>query len=486
MKRRRFLEGSLVAGGAMMLPGCAAVTRPFSRVWGAGGDVRVAVAGVRGKGKHHVQMLREIPGVRVVALCDPDEEVLAERVQTFAETNEKVDTYQDVRHVLDRSDVDAITIATPNHWHSLIAIWACQAGKDVYVEKPVSHNVWEGRKLVEAARKHDRIVQTGIQWRSDRGCAETIQYIREGNLGRILWAHGLCFKPRPSIGKVGEPTRLPDSINYNLWTGPAPLEPLMRERLHYDWHWVWPTGNGDIGNQGVHEMDVCRWMLGQEGLPPRVMSVGGRFGYDDDGTTANTQLTILDYDSAPLLFEVRGLPRQAGGDQMDHYRQIRVGVVIQCEEGYFAGGNGGGWVYDNEGNRIKQFKAGGAETHMANFIDAVRSRRAADLKADVLKGHISSALCHLGNISYRIGTESSPEAILEAVRGESEAVETFERIQEHLGANGVDSRRTPPVLGPWLKLDPACERFVGGEGFEQANDLLSRKYREPFIVPEQV
>ncbi len=489
LSRRDFVKRSMAAGVTLVLPECATGALPFSRVRGVNEDIRVAVVGIGSQGSNHINYFHKLPGVRVVALCDADKNHLDREVKKFNERNENVNTYVDVRKLLEDKNIDAIAIATPNHWHSLITIWACQAGKDVYVEKPVSHNIWEGRKMVEAARKYNRIVQAGTQKRSDEGLAEAFEYIRQGNLGRIVVARGFCYKRRKSIGKVDGPQPIPESVDYDLWTGPAPLRPLMRKNLHYDWHWVWPTGNGDIGNQGLHEMDICRWALGQTGLAPRVMSIGGRFGYVDDGETANTQIAVLGYEPAPIIFEVRGLPRKKAGPAMDAYCGIRIGVVIQCEGGYFAGGGGGGWAYDNNGKKIKQFRGGGGGGHHANFIKAVRSRKVSDLNADILKGHISSALSHMGNISYRIGQLSSPEEIREVIKAEPQATETFERFQKHLFVNRIDLSKTRAVLGPWLEMDSQKEKFVGGGKFgttRWANELLTRDYREPFVVPEKV
>ncbi|MHC4756754.1 MAG: Gfo/Idh/MocA family oxidoreductase, partial [Planctomycetota bacterium] len=337
--RRDFVKGSVAAGLALALP--------HSRVSGANDDIRVAVVGFRGQGGGHIRRFLGIPGVKVVALCDVDKDIIAGQVAKFKERNEKVDVYTDVRKLLEDKNIDAISIATPNHWHALISIWACQAGKDVYVEKPVSHNIYEGRKIVEAARKYDRIVQAGTHKRSDTILPEVFEYLQKGNIGKIKLARGFCYKSRKSIGKVTGVQQVPESIDYNLWTGPAPLTPLMRERLHYNWHWVWPTGNGDFGNQGVHEVDLCRWVIGQNTLPENVISVGGRFGYDDDGTTPNTQISILDYKPVPIIFEVRGLPLGKGSSGKSSYKGIRIGIVIECENGYFAGGGGGGWIYDN-------------------------------------------------------------------------------------------------------------------------------------------
>ncbi|MHC4396342.1 MAG: Gfo/Idh/MocA family protein [Planctomycetota bacterium] len=482
--RRDFMRSSIAAGTALAMP--------FSHVRGANDNIRIAVIGLGGadsgkKGQQHVRMFNKLDGVRVVALCDVDSEHLEPEIKSFKERNENITAYTDARRILDNKFVDAIVIATPNHWHSLLTVWGCQSGKDVYVEKPISHNIWEGRKMVEAARKYKRIVQAGTQTRSDNGLKNAFEYIQQGNLGKILLVRGICYKRRASIGKVDSPQPIPQSVDYNLWAGPAPLVPLMRKRLHYDWHWVWATGCGSIGNVGLHQMDVCRWALGQNKLPPRAMSIGGRFGYDDDGETANTQIAILDYEPAPILFEVRGLPKKKADSAMDpweamnNYKGLRQGIVIHCEGGYFAGG----WAYDNDGKKVKQFFRDGGGGHQANFIKAIRSRKVSDLNADILEGHLSTTLSHMANVSYRIGTESSSEQIKEVIGGNKDTLEAFERLQNHLLANEVDLKKTPVVLGPWLKMDSEKEKFIG-EFADRANELLKRKYRKPFVVPEQI
>jgi predicted dehydrogenase len=471
--RRRFIKSSMVTGLAAALP--------FSRARGANNDVRVAVVGIRSQGSNHINWFREIAGVRVVAICDADRSFLDREQKKFKDRNEKVNTYVDYRKLLEDKNIDAIITATPNHWHALVTVWACQAGKDVYVEKPVSHTIWEGRQMVKAARKYNRIVQSGTQRRSDEGLKEAIEYIQQGNLGKIVMVRGIVYVQRGSIGKVDGPQPIPESVDYNLWCGPAPMAPLMRKNLHYDWHWVWPTGNGDFGNNGIHFTDICRWFLGKDKLPPRVMSIGGRFGYIDDGETPNTQLVLLDYRPVPIIFEVRGLPRAKGDSVMDDYRGTRAGTVVDCEQGYFVGG----WAYDNEGKKITQFKRTGGAGHHANFIKAVRSRKVSDLNADILEGHLSSALCHMGNVSHRLGKETSRDEVIEVIKGNKAMVESFERFHEHLLANGVDVKQTPRILGPWLEMDPESERFVG-EFSAQANALVTREYRKPFVVPEPV
>jgi predicted dehydrogenase len=480
--RRRFLKVS-VAGAAGA--GISSGLSTWSRVLGANDEIRIAVVGFRGKGRTHIGCFRKMSGVRVVALCDADRSVLERELRGFRKSKQKVDGYTDVRKLLEDKDIDAVCTATPNHWHALVTVWACQAGKDVYVEKPACHNIWEGRRMIEAARKYDRIVQLGTQSRSDRGLHSAFEFIRQGKVGKILWSRGFCYKRRGSIGKVSGPQKPPESVDYDVWCGPAPRGPLMRRSLHYDWHWVWDTGNGDIGNQGIHEMDMARWALGVEGIAPRVMSIGGRFGYDDDGETANTQVAFFDYKPAPLIFEVRGLPTKKGMKAMDHYRGTRIGVVVQCEGGYYVGGARGGEVRDTSGKRIKQFNSSGAGGHQANFIKAVRSRKVSDLNADILKGYLSSALCHMGNISHRVGRERRSEEVAAAIRGNKEMSDSFERFKSHLRANEVDLAKTRVVLGPMLEMDTEKERFVG-EFSDRANALVSRDYRRPFVVPERV
>lgn len=476
--RRQFLKRSVLTAATLaVLPG---FTRARAR--GANGEIRYAVIGFNGRGRDHLKEMSEVKGTRLVALCDVDSTVLQREVQQCQNRGDKVQGYTDIRKLLENPDVDVVTIATPNHWHSLAAIWAIQAGKDVYVEKPVSHNVWEGRQLVKAAREHNRIVQTGTQCRSSSGIQEAVEYVRQGNLGKLLRARGFCYKRRPSIGKVDGPQPIPSSIDYDLWCGPAPKEPLMRKHLHYDWHWVWPTGNGDLGNQGIHQMDLCRWFLGEPELSPRVWSVGGRLGYVDDGTTPNTLIAFHDYPRAPLIFEVRGLPSEAGSKTMDRYRGVDVGIVVDCEGGAVIIGNySSATIVDKDGKEIKKFS--GSSNHFANFIDAVRSRRQADLKADILEGHLSSALCHTGNISYRLGKTHSPEEIKDKIRSSTDLAEAVGRMEQHLGANQVDLHKTPATLGAVLKMDPRTERFKGDR---HANQLLTREYRKPFVVPKKV
>jgi len=337
------------------------------------------------------------------------------------------------------------------------------------------------------------VVQHGTQRRSDHGWYEAFDYIRQGNLGAVKWVKGFCYKPRESIGKVEGPQPIPAGVNYDLWCGPAPMEPLMRKKLHYDWHWVWPTGNGDIGNQGVHEMDLCRWFVGNNALPERVMSIGGRFVVDDDATTPNTLITYYDYKPVPFIFEVRGLPSRAKkadekqSPPMDAFGKIvRVGIWIQCENGYFAAGEGGGWAYQKDGTKIKQFKQNlGEFGHQGNFVKACKSRKAEDNVAPAETAHLSAALCHLGNVAYRVGKEQSAGEISDQIKGNDQASEAFDRVKDHLQKNTFDLEKGKITMSPWLTVDPKAEKFTG-EFADKANAYVRRDYRKPYEVPENV
>ena len=487
LSRRNFMKGTLATGAAM------AMLSPNSRVLGANDRLRVAVIGTGSQGWGHMRYFSDIEGVEVVAICDADRAHIEDRAKRLGEkTGKRPKTYLEMREIFDDKNIDAITSATPNHWHSLLTIWACQAGKDVYIEKPVSHNIWEGRKMVEAARKYNRIVQTGTQKRSSAAHKNAYKWIHDGNLGDIKWARSLCYKARFEgtngiVNGTNGPNPVPETVDYNLWCGPAEMEPLRREQLHYKWHWVWNTGCGDLGNQGIHEMDLGRWALGDPKLAPRVMSFGGRFRVNDAGETANTQIVFLDYKPAPLIFEVRGLPRNKGSRSMDVWRRTgtNIGVVVQCENGYWAAGDGGGWVWDNNNKRTdKQISGGGGGSHHQNFIDAVRSRKVSDLNADIEKGHLSSAICHMGNISYRLGKKMSVREARNSIDNEY-VMDSFVRMLEHLKVNEVDLEKEPITMGPMLTMDPEKEKFVG-EYSDMANMYVKRNYREPFVVPDKV
>lgn len=500
LTRRSFLTRAALAAGAISLP-----ARVYAQAPGSNSAIRVGVVGFNGRGQAHISGYLGSKAARITAMCDVDTTVLDKGSAQLKNKSLQVETYQDIRKMLESKELDAVSIATPNHWHSLAAIWAIQAGKDVYVEKPVSHNVWEGRQLVMAADKYKRIVQMGVQSRSATGIADALEWQKSLPLGKIKYVRGLCYKRRPSIGKVDKETPFPAHIDKDLWFGPAPVKPIMRAKLHYDWHWIWDTGNGDLGNQGIHQMDIARRFLGEEALSPSVFSVGGRLGYIDDGETANSQFIVHGYEKAPLIFEVRGLPEKTGAKDMDKYRGAGVGVIVQYENGYLVCPDyNNALAIDNAGNAVKKFgnppipkgvtdnlpkedkkkeTDPDRENHFANFLKAVQSRKTSDLHGKIIDGHISSALCHTGNISYLLGKKASPDAIKEKLKGNKEAMDSLERLATHLAANDVDITKDQLTLGEFLKMDPKTEKFVGNAA---ADKMLTREYRAPYIVPEKV
>lgn len=483
--RRSFLQTTGIITAGALFGGCVTAKRP-SRVIGANDDVRLAVVGLNNRGKDI--LLKELPkvsGIRVTALCDVDSAVLDAVAKTVRDQGAVVETYADYRVMLDKADIDAVMIVTPNHQHALQAIWACQAGKDVYLEKPVSHNIWEGPKIIEAADKYGRIVEVGSQCRSSESIAAAVAWVRAGNLGKIISARGLCYKIRPSIGLTEGPQPIPATVNYDLWLGPAPMAPMLRKKLHYDWHWQWPYGCGDLGNQGVHQMDIARWFLGEAQLAARVLSVGGRLGYIDDGQTPNTLLTVHDYKNAPLIFEVRGLPTKTGSTVMDKYLGASIGVIVECEGGrVIVPSYTSAQATDKAGKILMDWKdATGAPNHESNFIAAVRSRKQGEIHAPIAEGVVSSALCHVSNISYRVGKTQSPGAILEQIKGNAAMNEAYGRMAENLAANDVNLEKTPVTLGAALTVDTAANRFIGNDA---ADALLTREYRKPFVVPNRV
>ncbi|MGH7199165.1 MAG: Gfo/Idh/MocA family oxidoreductase [Planctomycetaceae bacterium] len=469
LNRRNFLKSSLAAGAVFAISG----TKSSGNVLGANDRVRIAIAGLNGRGKSHMEEFGKMKDVEIAYLVDPDQaqfDRAVKRVRDSAGNSPK--TVTDIRLALDDPSLHAVTIATPNHWHALMTIWACEAGKDVYVEKPCSHNVHEGRIAVEMAKKHDRIVQHGTQSRSSGRWRQIAELIKNGVYGKLNVAHGYCWKRRDSIGKSGN-YDVPASVDYNLWSGPAEMASLTRPRFHYDWHWQWPYGNGDIGNQGVHQMDIARWGVGQT-LPQSVISLGGRFGYKDAGETPNTQLAVFDFGEAQLIFEVRGLKSDR---KVDNTFVLQEGTIA---DGKFHPKNGG---KPQDLERV-DYETGPGDGHFGNFIAAVRSRRQEDLNAHILEGHYSSALCHLANVSYQLGTETPFDSDAKVFRGNEYASETLQKIEEHLAKeNGIKLTGLSYRLGRRLQVDPSNESIKDDQ---EANALLTRNYRKPFTVPDKV
>jgi predicted dehydrogenase len=467
LNRREFLKSTARSGvGLAALGGLSFFPNP-QRIFGANDRVRVAVIGLHGQGWVHVREYAKMPNVEIAAVCDVDENVTRQRLAEMEKMGlKKPATFVDLRKLLEDKSIDAISIATPNHWHSLMAIWGCQAGKDVYVEKPMCHNWWEGRQLLRAVEKYDRIAQHGTNSRSGTAIIEGMQKMREGLIGDVYLSRGLCFKWRDTIGHAPvEP--VPAGVNYDLWTGPAPLKPFTKNRFHYNWHWIWDTGNGDFGNQGIHELDVARWGLDVK-FPNRISAIGAHVMFDDDQQTPNVLNVAYEFDLPRgkrrlLEFEVRhwitnheadiGLPAFGGGDvpaalgnaqekKKPKGPQNTVGNIFYGSNGYLAF-NG----YDSYKSWIGESQEPGPcstarGNNWANFIDCVVSRKKEHLNAPILEGYISCTLLHLGNASYRVG-------------------------------------RT-------LQFDPEKQEVIGDE---EASNILrdgDRGYRKPYVVPEKV
>ncbi|MFN7924485.1 MAG: Gfo/Idh/MocA family oxidoreductase [Bryobacteraceae bacterium] len=420
----------------------AAIHSSRSPILGANDRINIAVVGVGGRGTAHVREYLNIADVHIAAIVDVNQEA-QERAQATVKKAKGHDpkTYSDMRKAFADKGIDAVSIATPNHWHVLTALWAVQAGKDVYVEKPVSHNIFEGQQLLAAARKYGKIVQVGQQSRSTPHKMKAMKLLEEGVIGKLYMAKGLCYKRRKSIGRQpDQPT--PPGIDWDIFLGPAPMRPFNANRFKYNWHWFWDTGNGDIGNQGVHEMDVALWGLGKKVFPKSVMSMGGKFVYDDDQETPNTQIASFDFgDGTELQFEVRGLITTEEGGLKLRGGNV-VGNLFYGADGVMAVDSAGFQVWKGENRELimeEKSERGDSEGHFANFVKAVKSRKVEDLNCDVAVGHNSAAFCHMANISYRLG------------------------------------RR--------LTVDPAKQNFMGDA---DANRMLTRKYRAPYVVPEKV
>jgi predicted dehydrogenase len=470
LSRRLFLEETLLAAGAVTAGSSHALlaAEPARQSRSPNDRLSVAVIGVRSRGGDHARAYAARDDCVISYICDADS-AIGERVAGQFES--KPEFVQDLRRILDDKSVDIVSIATPNHWHSLAAIWAMQAGKDVYVEKPVSHNISEGRRMVQAARKYNRICQGGTQLRSLGANRAAAQYIREGKLGQIKLAHVCTYRARAPIGPGGAYSP-PPTVDYNLWAGPAPMElPVRRPSFHYDWHWFWNWGGGELANNSIHVVDTMRLITGLTGLGRGVMSYGGRVGLDDCGETPSVQVTIHDFEPMTVVQEVRNLETAA---------PKRGSILIVGTEGYLAGTT----VYDPSGNLVQKLQAPDVD-HFANFIEAVRSRKREDQNAEINEGHTSTAVVHTANISQRLGKPASPRDIqhaLETLSVKVDVVETFAEIRQHLADNGVDIEKTPLTLGPWIEIDSDGEKFIDNPA---ANALLTRDYRKPFVVPAE-
>ncbi len=439
----------------------------------------VAVVGVRGRGNSHLGFYASRRDTRVLYVCDVDSQIGPLRAgQVVKRQGGAVPVWvEDLRQALEDPRVDIVSIATPNHWHALAAIWAMQAGKHVYVEKPVSHNVQEGRRMVEAARRYQRICQSGLQARSNPGMISAIKFVQAGGIGTVRLARGLCYKRRRSVGATGV-YPIPEHVNYDLWLGPAPEAQLTRSRFHYDWHWQWPYGNGELGNQGVHQLDICRWGLQLPSIGESVFCYGGRFGCPDVTQPTNTQVSVHGYGEKSIVMEIRGLRSRP-------LHGVHVGVVFEGSDGFVVMTSyHSGTAFDLEGRPVKHFRGGGGgELHFSNFLQAVRQRSCLHLNADIEEGHLSSALAHLGNISYRLGLDlplAEAKTQLASLDANGDMAATLERTEQHLREHGVDLKATYLRVGKPLACDPVAEQVLDDQ---DANRMLTRCYRRPFVVP---
>lgn len=474
MERRKFIKTT--AAGSLAVSTVPTILTG-NRWQGANDRVNVAVIGIRGMGQNHIQEYQKLENVEVAALCDVDENLFPERVKKhFTDKDLKApQLYSDMRKLFENKNIDAVSITTPNHWHTLAAIWAIQAGKHVSVEKPCCHNIYEGQKLVEAAKKYDVIVQDGAEQRSNPCAISMADYLHSGKLGEVYMAKGLCFKWRDSIGSypdgpmgknekfaftVGSNNYVKpytreylSKVDYNMWQGPAPELPFNRNRFHYNWHWNWLYGNGDMGNQGVHEMDVARWGLGVK-LPTKISSIGGHFVFDDAQTTPNDQITVFEFPNPDaggdkkkiLQFEVRhGITNRElaskAGDTGNTYMvsaSNEIGNLFYGSKGFMSKTVNEWKVFEGQ-EREPGASGDGLGDHYQNYIHAIRANDQKLAKADIEEGFYSCALIHLGNISYRLGRS--------------------------------------------LEFDPETMKFKNDE---EANSMLKREYREPFVVTDVV
>lgn len=452
MERRKFIKTT--AAGSLAVTSFPTILSGSN--WkGANNRVNVAVIGIRGMGQSHIQEYQKLENVQVAALCDVDENLFAERIKKhFTDKNLKEPLiYTDMRKLFENKDIDAVSVVTPNHWHALAAIWAIQAGKHVSVEKPCCHNIYEGQKLVEAAKKYKVIVQDGAEQRSNPCAISMADYLHSGKLGEVYLAKGLCYKWRDTIGKTPD-APVPAGVHYDLWLGPAPQRPFNPNRFHYNWHWNWEYGNGDMGNQGVHEMDIARWGLGVK-LPTKISAVGGHFMFDDDQQTPNQLMSIFEFPNPDggsdkkkiLQFEVRHwitnreLASKNVVEANNTYMtssENEVGNLFYGSKGFMSKTVNDWQVFDGQ-ERETGASGSGLDNHYGNFIAAIRENNQSLAKAGIEEGFYSCALIHLGNIAYRLG-------------------------------------RT-------LEFDPQTMKFKNDA---EANRLLTREYRAPFVVPDKV
>lgn len=478
ISRRHFIGQSAALGAAWAFSRAARAT-------GVNEQLNLGVIGLGWRGGDLSKMFAKLPNVRFAALCDVDQELL----DKAAADKPGAKKYTDLRRLLDDKDVDAVAIATCNHWHALAGILACQAGKHVYVEKPLAHNHWEGQQLVKAARRYSRIVQVGTQQRSDPLQTELKEFLhKEKALGEIKHVEVCRYGRREPIGKRATPLSIPASVDYKLWLGPADDVPIMRDKLHYDWHWDWNTGNGEQGNWGVHVVDdaVNVVLLDKVPYPKRILAGGGRMAWDDAGSTPNVSFVLFDTGTTPIVFGLSNLPAKKGLKEDLQVKGINSGYVIYCAGGYYAGKRGGGAAFDKSGKKIKDFHGDSGEGHQKNFVDEVLNNAPSRLNCEVELGHRVTAWCNLANIACRVGGPYSHEQAAAAGANLPIWSELVERLEKQMRDNEVDIAGSNFQLSPMLEFDGTTELFTG-EHAAKGNQLLRRAYHRPeFAVPEKV
>ena len=479
--RRDFLKGAIYIGSTTMMSGGIA--------YGANETINVAVIGCGVMGGNHIRNFSKLPNVKLIAVSDPDTSRMDAKTVNLPYSVAK---YQDFRHVLDDKTIDAVVIATPNHWHALMAVMAMQAGKHVYVQKPVSHSIWEGRQMVNAARKYNKIVQAGTQHRSCPGVIEAAKDIQAGVYGDVKWVHCSKLESRNPIGKATGPFKIPSHIDYNLWAGPTEMSPVMRKSLHYNWHWQWQCGDGEMGNWGIHYVDDVRHLLGWQDVPESVIAAGNRYAWNDDGETPNMHIAMFEQQGVKVVVDIRNLQdlarpvgskKRPGGKSGAIFHKSRGGNHIQMSDGFIRISRGGGWAYDLNGKKVKQYKGNGGRVHEQNFIDAIGSGKSSDLNCEIGIGHQSTVMCHQANIAYRVGQKHSIEQAIAAMKDHEDAVATLSDMQEQITGVGVDLSKSQMILGPKLTFSNNKEQFVGANS-EGANAYLKNKYRAPFFMHE--
>lgn len=464
----------------------AATALSRAQVSGANGRIRLAVIGNGNKGGHLLEVFGSLDDIDIVAVCDPDSTHMeAAAAKVISSGRPKPDLEKDFRKLLERDDIDAVVIATPNHWHALQTILACQAGKDVYVEKPAAYTIQEGRMMIDASEKHRRIVQVGLQTRSDAGMHEAVAWLGEGHLGKLKSVHGFHFKPREGIGMRKTPLKIPATVDYNLWLGPAQDVPIYRDKLDYDWHWDWNTGNGEMGNIGCHVADIARCFLGDPGAPRGVTTFGNRFMWDDAGLTPNVHVAAFEH-HVPTTLEINNLAVQPGNARTMAFHKIGSGIVAIYEGGEFRG-FGSGKVYDPAGKQIRSFKSSNPVLdHAKNFIGAVRSRKTSDLNCSITAGHLSCTMALLGGVAWRSGSPLAPDEMKKRFANHPVLGDAYQRDSAQLAAWNNDFAKTPWIASPELIYDPGREIFTGADAAVATPFLKRKKYRSPFSIPAEI